>query len=143
MPATMMQGIATLTAEEAAAFIPHGATVGFSGFTSAGAPKAIPQAIGTIAQREHAAGRPYQIGVLTGASTSEKLDGALARANAISFRTPYQADPTLRKQINAGETHFFDMHLSMLPQAVHTATWVRLTGLLSRRPILRLKAALS
>ena len=67
---------------------------------------------------EHTAGRPFQIGVVTGASTGPSLDGELARANAISWRTPYQSDPDLRKRINAGETRFFDMHLSMLPQNV-------------------------
>ncbi len=107
-----------LTADEAAALIPHGSTVGFSGFTPAGAAKVIPTAIAARAQMEHEAGRPYQIGVITGASAGPSLDGALAKAKAISWRTPYQSDPNLRKSINAGETRFFDMHLSMLPQAV-------------------------
>ncbi len=107
-----------LTAEDAAAMIQHGQTVGFSGFTPAGAAKAIPQALAARAEAEHDAGREFQIGVLTGASTGESLDGALARANAISFRTPYQSHPGLRAQINAGETRFVDMHLSLLPQVV-------------------------
>ena len=107
-----------LTAEEAASLIQHGQTVGFSGFTPAGTPKAIPTAIAARAACEHAAGRPFQIGVLTGASTGPSLDGALAGANAISFRTPYQSDARLRALINAGETRFVDMHLSMLPQMV-------------------------
>jgi len=107
-----------LTADEAAALIQHGQTVGFSGFTPAGATKVIPTAIARRAAAEHAAGRPFQIGVVTGASTGPSLDGELARANAIAWRTPYQSDPDLRKRINAGETHFFDMHLSMLPQNV-------------------------
>ena len=98
--------------------IDHGQTVGFSGFTPAGAPKAIPLAIAARATVEHEAGREFQIGVLTGASTGKSLDGALAKADAISFRTPYQSSPELRKRINAGETRYFDMHLSMLPQAV-------------------------
>src|SRR5262249_59434136 len=85
-----------LSAEDAAAMIHHGQTVGFSGFTPAGAAKAIPLAIAARAEAEHAAGRTFQIGVLTGASTGESLDGALARANAISFRSPYQSDPGLR-----------------------------------------------
>jgi len=109
---------AKLTPEEAAALIHHGDTVGFSGFTPAGAPKAIPLAIAARAEAEHEQGREFQIGVLTGASTGPSLDGALAKAAAISFRTPYQSDPTLRASINSGETRFFDMHLSMLPQAV-------------------------
>jgi len=107
-----------LTAREAAALIRHGETVGFSGFTPAGTPKAIPAAIAVHATEEQSAGRPFQIGVVTGASTGPSIDGRLAAANAISFRTPYQSDPTLRRRINAGETRFYDMHLSMLPQNV-------------------------
>jgi acetyl-CoA hydrolase len=56
--------------------------------------------------------------VLTGASTGNSIDGALAAADAISFRAPYQGSAVLRKKINAGEVHFVDMHLSMLPQQV-------------------------
>jgi hypothetical protein len=55
---------------------------------------------------------------LTGASTGPSLDGVLAAAEAISFRTPYQSDPTLRAQINSGQVRFVDMHLSLLPQQV-------------------------
>jgi acetyl-CoA hydrolase len=107
-----------LTAEEAADLIPHGSTIGFSGFTPAGAAKAIPRALAERARREHAAGRAFKVGVLTGASTGDSLDGALAEAEAIQFRTPYQSDRTLRKQINAGQVRFVDMHLSQLPQVV-------------------------
>jgi len=107
-----------LTAEEAAELIHHGQTVGFSGFTPAGAAKAIPVAIAARAEAEHGAGRDFKIGVLTGASTGKSLDGALAKANAISFRTPYQSDSSLRAQINSGATRFVDMHLSLLPQVV-------------------------
>ncbi|HUJ43618.1 MAG TPA: acetyl-CoA hydrolase/transferase family protein [Opitutaceae bacterium] len=111
-------GFPVLSPDEAAALIQHGQTVGFSGFTPAGATKVIPKAIARRAKAEHDAGRPFQIGVVTGASTGPSLDGELARANAISWRTPYQSDPDLRKRINSGETRFFDMHLSMLPQNV-------------------------
>lgn len=107
-----------LTADEAAALVPHGSTIGFSGFTPAGAAKAIPRAMAARARAEHAAGREYKVGVLTGASTGPSLDGALAEAEAISFRTPYQSNSTLRRQINSGQVKFFDMHLSLLPQVV-------------------------
>src|ERR1700759_9628 len=90
-----------LTADEAADLIPHGATLGFSASPAAGSAKAIPKALAAGARREHAAGRDFQIAVLTGASTGRSLDGALAEAEAISFRVPYQSDPTLRKQINS------------------------------------------
>ena len=45
-----------LTAEEAAEFISHGQNIGFSGFTPAGAAKAVPAALAKKALREHAAG---------------------------------------------------------------------------------------
>jgi succinate CoA transferase len=105
-----------LTAAEAASLIEHGQTVGFSGFTPAGAPKAIPMAIAERAAAAHQAGREFQIGVLTGASTGPSLDGALAKAQAIKFRTPYQTNADLRDRINAGQTRFFDLHLSLMPQ---------------------------
>jgi acetyl-CoA hydrolase len=105
-----------LTAAEAADLIGHGQTIGFSGFTAAGAAKDVPAALAEKAKREHAAGRPFKVGVLTGASTGQSLDGALAEAEAISFRAPYQSNATLRKQINAGQVRFVDMHLSVVPQ---------------------------
>jgi acetyl-CoA hydrolase len=107
-----------LSAYEAAALIQNGQTVAFSGFTPAGAPKMIPKALAAHAEATHNAGQPFRVGVITGASTGHSLDGALAQADAILFRTPYQNDPDLRKSINVGKTKFYDMHLSMLPQAV-------------------------
>ncbi|MGA2962103.1 MAG: succinate CoA transferase [Candidatus Korobacteraceae bacterium] len=107
-----------LTADEAAEMIGHGETVGFSGFTPAGAAKAIPVALARRAESLHATGRQFTIAVLTGASTGRSLDGALSRSQAISFRAPYQSDPGLRSQINSRATRFVDMHLSTLPQAV-------------------------
>ena len=114
----MSQSFPILTAEEAAELIQNGQSIGFSGFTAAGAAKAVPAALAKKARREHEAGRPFKVGVLTGASTGRSLDGALAEAEAISFRTPYQSNPTLRKQINSGQVKFFDMHLSTVPQSV-------------------------
>jgi len=107
-----------LSATDAAALIQNGQTVSFSGFTPAGAAKAIPQALAARAKLEHEAGRPFQIGVVTGASTGQALDGELALAGAIAWRTPYQSNKHLRAAINAGQTRFFDMHLSTLPQQV-------------------------
>jgi succinate CoA transferase len=108
----------TLTAEEAAALIPHGATVAFSGFTAAGAAKDVPRALARRAQEQHAAGQPFQIRVLTGASTGPSIDDVLAEADAISWRAPFQTSAPLRQQINDGRVAFVDMHLSHLPQAV-------------------------
>ena len=80
-----------MTADEAAEYIPNGANVGFSGFTAAGAAKALPGAIGRKAKEGLAKGIPYKIRVFTGASTGPSFDNVLAEAEAVSFRAPYQS----------------------------------------------------
>lgn len=107
-----------MTATEAALFVNNDDNVGFSGFTPAGCPKSVPEAIAQRAEEEHRAGNPFRIGVFTGASTGDHLDGALARAKAIKFRTPYQSNKDLRALLNANETAYFDMHLSELAQSL-------------------------
>lgn len=101
-----------MSAEEAAQFINNGDSVGMSGFTGAGYPKALPTAIANKAKAEHAAGNEFKIDVLTGASTAPDCDGVLAEAGAINWRAPYQSDPTMRNSINAGDIKYSDIHLS-------------------------------
>ena len=107
-----------MSAAQAAEFIADGMTVGISGFTGAGYPKAVPTAIAEKAQAAHAAGKSYKIRMITGASTADECDGVLARANAISFRSPFQSDPTMRNQINAGDAAYMDVHLSHIEPQV-------------------------
>jgi acetyl-CoA hydrolase len=66
----------------------------------------------------HAKGEPFKIRVLTGASTGKDLDDALADAEAVSWRAPYQSSKVLREQINTQRTQFVDMHLSHVPQTL-------------------------
>lgn len=106
----------TISAKEAARLIKHNDHVAFSGFTHAGCPKAVPLALSHYADEEHAAGREFKIGVFTGASTGDNIDGALARAHAVKFRTPYQTNKDMRNAINDGEVPYFDLHLSTLAQ---------------------------
>ena len=105
-----------ITAEEAASMIKDGDTIGLSGFTAPGTPKFIPAAIAQKAEKEHAEGRPFKINLFTGASTSDRCDGNLSRANAINMRAPYQNVPDLRKRINCHDVHYFDRHLSEMAQ---------------------------
>jgi len=105
-----------MSAEAAAALIPAGANVGMSGFTGAGYPKALPQALARRIEALHAAGDPFRISVWTGASTAPELDGALAKVDGIEMRLPFQSDPVCRQKINAGEMHFTDIHLSHVAQ---------------------------
>jgi propionyl-CoA:succinyl-CoA transferase len=107
-----------LNPEEAADLVPDDALVAFSGFTPAGAAKAVPRALAGKARALHQAGLPYKLRVLTGASTGSSIDDALADAEAISWRAPFQSSRPLREQINAGKVEFVDMHLSHLPQSV-------------------------
>lgn len=111
------QGFPLFNADEVAALIPDSAMVAFSGFTPAGAAKAVPLALARRARKLHGSGLPYKLRVLTGASTGASLDDALAEAEAISWRAPYQSSGILRKQINRGDVEFVDMHLSHVPQS--------------------------
>ncbi|MGE5545423.1 MAG: acetyl-CoA hydrolase/transferase family protein [Solirubrobacterales bacterium] len=94
-------------AEEAAMHIKDGMTVGMSGFTRAGDAKVVP-----LALAERASEQPLKITLLTGASLGSDVDKTLAEAKVLARRIPFQADPVLRKAINAGEVMFVDQHLS-------------------------------
>ena len=107
-----------MSADEAAALVPHGANVGMSGFTGAGYPKAVPLALARRIEAQQARGEPFRIGVWTGASTAPELDGALAKVNGIELRLPYQSDPITRERINAGAMEYIDIHLSHVAQFV-------------------------
>ena len=105
-----------ISAQEAAEYIKNGDNVGFSGFTASGTPKVVTEALAERAIKEHEQGREFKINMFTGASTNDHVDGALARANAIGMRTPYQSNGDMRKRLNAHDAHYFDLHLSELAQ---------------------------
>ncbi len=107
-----------ITAQEAAAMIKNGDTLGLSGFTAPGTPKAITKALAERAEKEHEEGREFKVNIYSGASTSDNVDGVLSRANAINRRAPYQNVPDLRKRINAHDCHYSDRHLSEMAQEV-------------------------
>ncbi|NVK47400.1 MAG: acetyl-CoA hydrolase/transferase family protein [Rhodobacteraceae bacterium] len=103
-----------MSAEDAAALVDKDATVGMSGFTGSGYPKAVPLALAARIEEKHAAGEKFRIKIWSGASTGPELDGALAKADGIDFRLPYNSDPIAREKINKGEMNYFDMHLSQV-----------------------------
>lgn len=96
-----------ISADEAAAFIQDGMTVGMSGFTRAGEAKAVPQAL--VERAKHS---PLKITLITGASLGNDLDKQLTEAGVLARRLPFQVDNTLRNAINQGEVMFIDQHLS-------------------------------
>lgn len=100
--------------EDAVKLITDGMTVACSGFTPAGYPKALPQALAKRAKK----GEKIGLTVITGASTGDELDGELAREKIIKKRYPYQTNNDCRAGINSGEIDFCDIHLSHLPQFI-------------------------
>jgi succinyl-CoA:acetate CoA-transferase len=105
-----------MPADEAAALIRDGDNIGMSGFTGSGYPKEFPIALARRMTKLHAEGNPLRVGVFTGASTGPELDGALAAANGMQIRLPYQSDPAVRKRINDGDMEYIDIHLSHVAQ---------------------------
>ena len=103
-----------VNADQAADLIRDGMTVGMSGFTAVGYPKAVPLALAEQARK----GRNCGITLITGASVGDEIDGALSRAGVIRRRYPYQTNNAIRERINAGEIAYADMHLSRVPYLI-------------------------
>lgn len=105
-----------ISAEEAASYIKNNDVIGIGGFSSVGTAKAVPEALAKRAEEEHAKGNEFKVGMITGGSTGDQIDGALSRAQAVKFRTPFQSSKDMRNAINKCEVHYFDMHLSHVAQ---------------------------
>lgn len=101
-------------AEEAASWIQDGMTLGLSGFTRAGDAKAVPFALVERGRKEN-----FKVNVFTGASLGSDVDKLMSEVGIIHKRLPFQADATMRKNINEANHLFVDQHLS------HTAEMIR------------------
>ncbi len=99
------------TAAAAAQLICDGMTVGMSGFSRSGYPKAVPMALARRAEK----GEPIRITLITGASVGDEIDGQLARASVIARRYPYQNNESMRELVNDDKVAYVDMHLSQVP----------------------------
>lgn len=106
------------TAEEAAAMIQNGEVIGISGFTLSGYPKKVPKALALRAEKLHQEGKPFEITLFSGASTGESCDGALAQANAISLRAPYQSNSHIRNKTNTDRLGYLDEHLGVMGRLI-------------------------
>ena len=107
-----------ISPDEAAEYIKHQDTIACSSFTAAGCVKKVTESLANKAEREHFSGKNFQVRVFSGASTTDHVDGALSRAKAISYRTPYQSNKDARNAINCGEIAYVDQHLSTFPQFI-------------------------
>ena len=95
-----------ITAAEGAAMIQNDENVAFSGFTPNGVAKAVIREVTKKAICLHDAGEEYKIGVITGASSCQSVEGDLAK-----FRGPFSTNADFRKHTNLGEIDYEDMHL--------------------------------
>ena len=105
-----------ITAVEAALMIKNGDSIGLSGFTPAGVPKATTKELAKIAVAEHEKGNEFKVSLFTGASTGQSTDGDLAAAGAIKFRAPYTTNADFRTHVNKNEIAYNDLHLSHMAQ---------------------------
>ena len=105
-----------ITALEAASMIKNGDSLGLSGFTPSGVPKAVTKELAKIAVSEHEKGNAFQVSLFTGASTGQSTDGDLANAQAIRFRAPYTTNADFRSHVNKNEIAYNDLHLSHMAQ---------------------------
>ncbi len=107
-----------VTAEEAASWIEDGMTLGLSGFTLSGDAKAIPEALVQRAEN----GEKFKVNVYTGASLGSETDAKLSSHGLLAKRLPFQADRTLRGEINKGSLFYVDQHLSQTAEYVRQGT---------------------
>lgn len=105
-----------ITASEGAAMINDGDYIALGGFTPNGVPKAVFRELSKRAIREHEAGKTFQVGILTGASSLQSVEGDMANAHAIKFRAPFSTNKDFRTHTNLGEIDYEDMHLGHMAE---------------------------
>jgi acetyl-CoA hydrolase len=93
--------------QEAVELVKDRSTVGISGFTKAGEPKAF---LPALAKHLAAHAPKTRIALYSGASLAEEVEGPLAPF--IGKRGPYMSSSASRKRIHSGEMEFADVHLS-------------------------------
>jgi acetyl-CoA hydrolase len=101
-------------AEDLIDHFPHGAYIGWSGFTGVGYPKKIPTALADHVEKNNLEGQ-LKYTLFVGASSGAETENRWARLNMIERRSPHQVGREIAKGINNGNINFFDKHLSMFP----------------------------
>ena len=96
--------------------IKDGDNLALSGFTPNGNPKAIFRELSQRAIREHEAGTPFAIGIFTGASSCQSVEGDMANAHAIKFRAPFSTNADFRNHVNLEEIDYEDMLLGHMAE---------------------------
>ena len=99
-------------AEAVERFVPERGSIAFSCMGGSSLAKEVPEALG----RSAAAGRRYELTLLTGGATTARFEAALARVG-LRRRFPYLSGPA-RKAVNDGTVEFFDTRIGEFPDFV-------------------------
>ncbi len=106
------------TAEEAAASIRDGMTIAMSGYSMAGHPKAIVEA---LVQRKQS-GEDLSLGLITGANVPW-VDETLGAEQIIARRAPMLASRTLAAQANNGSLRYVEQQMGKMPRLLRTGSF--------------------
>ena len=93
-------------------FVPERGSIAFSCMGGSSLAKEVPEALGRAA----AAGRRYELTLLTGGATTARFEDAIARVG-VRRRFPYLSGPA-RKSVNDGAVEFFDTRIGEFPDFV-------------------------
>lgn len=104
------------SAEDAAALITHGMTVGVGGFTPSGYPKKTAMALAQSIRE----GKLCKIHLWSGASVGPEIEEELSSVGGIASRMPYYASSnhSLAEGINDRSVDYVDIHLSEFAQEI-------------------------
>jgi acetyl-CoA hydrolase len=101
--------------EETFQYLKDGMNLGWSGFTPAGYPKAIPIAFADYVEKNNLQGK-MRFNLFIGASVGAETEDRWASLNMIDRRWPYQTGKNIAAGINEGRIRMGDKHLSMFAQ---------------------------
>ncbi|GKT40266.1 acetyl-CoA hydrolase [Colletotrichum spaethianum] len=93
---------------------PHGAYIGWSGFTGVGYPKKMPTFLADHVEQNNLQGQ-LRYSLFVGASSGAETENRWAGLNMIERRSPHQVGKAISKGINEGRINFYDKHLSQFP----------------------------
>ncbi|HEX9874149.1 MAG TPA: acetyl-CoA hydrolase, partial [Deferrimonas sp.] len=104
-----------MKAEETIQFFKSGMNLGWSGFTPAGYPKAVPIALADHVEKNNLQGK-MKFNLFIGASVGAETENRWAQLDMIDRRWPYQTGKDISKGINEGRIRMGDKHLSLFAQ---------------------------
>jgi len=96
-------------------YFKNGMNLGWSGFTPAGYPKAVPIALADHVEENNLQGK-LKFNLFIGASVGAETEDRWATLDMIDRRWPYQTGKNIAKGINEGRIRMGDKHLSLFAQ---------------------------